>query len=240
MFENHYQLLEKGRKCLRSNEYKEAEKAFSKAVKKKKDSANAWIGLSFSLIGQQRFQDAKDAYVKSKGLMESADSASIEMPFDAKIWLTLVAILRQEGLNDDAQMLENLAMQVLPHDAQGIRSIVGTFLDGGDYKGAEMFCRDLIKAKESAESYYWLCSSLSYQGRIDEAEQACRKTVELDDTHGPGWSYLVWMLFAQGRNEEADQAARHTRKLMAGNMNLIRNTEAMWEEAKRKYRESRP
>ncbi|MHA2302684.1 MAG: hypothetical protein ACXACD_17195 [Candidatus Thorarchaeota archaeon] len=223
---------------MRSNVYKDAEKAFSKAIKKKNDSPNAWMGLSLSLIGLQRFRDVKDAYVKMKGFMEAADSASFDMPFNAKIWLTLVAILKQEGLNDDAQMLEAMAMQVLPHNTQGIRDVVGAFLDRGDYRGGEMFCRDLIMAKESAESYYWLCTSLSYQGRMDEAEQACRKTIELDDTHGPGWSYLVWMLYAQGRNQEADEAARHARKLIAGNMNLMRNTEAMWEEAKRKYRES--
>ena len=79
---------------------------------------------------------------------------------------------------------------------------------------------DLAESTASSTDYrdqIWLGAVLNAANRVDEAEQAYRRAVELGEDVGSPWVALVQFLVARGRVEAADEAIAAARGKIVGN-----------------------
>jgi serine/threonine-protein kinase len=111
---------------------------------------------------------------------------------------------------DEARQAADKAVSLAP-DLPEVRMTVGLLAmnPGLDFAGGEKeFRRVLQPSPNNAAAKNGLCLSLLAQGRLTEAEEACRAALLLDPLLTNLWFNLGRITVGTGRNKEADEAFR--------------------------------
>jgi serine/threonine-protein kinase len=111
---------------------------------------------------------------------------------------------------DDARQAADKAVSLAP-DMPEVRMTVGLLAmnPGLDFPAAEKeFRRILQSSPNNAQAKNGLTLSLLAQGRLTEAEQACRETLSLDPLLTTLWYNLGRIALGTGRYKEAEEAFR--------------------------------
>jgi TolB-like protein/cytochrome c-type biogenesis protein CcmH/NrfG len=119
---------------------------------------------------------------------------------------------------EEARQAADKAVSLAP-DLPEVRMTVGllAMTPGLDFSGAEKeFRRVLQSSPNNAAAKNALTLSLLAQGRVTEAEEACREALLLDPLLTTLWYNLGRMMAGTGRYKEADEALRKGLELQPG------------------------
>jgi tetratricopeptide (TPR) repeat protein len=119
------------------------------------------------------------------------------------------------GRNERALAGLNRMLQLWPDDGYVLSSRSHLHAQAGRREAAIADARALVAAHptRSAADWFNLAFLLEAEMRLDEAESAFRKAVELDDKLDRAWYGLGLTLIRLGRHDEAVKALERTTKL---------------------------
>jgi TolB-like protein/Tfp pilus assembly protein PilF len=184
--------------------------SYTKAIELDPDYALAWSGLArnwTALGGSFEGPQAQEAYAKAR---EAADRALALSPGLAAAHLARGDLLQAADFNwHGAQVEYRRALELAPNDAQvkfDLGNLLATF---GEIEPAVELTRQALATEPLRANWYdWLASYLSGLNRLDEADRAVRKAIELQ----PGASFyhrqLTIIEIQRGKAQAALAAAQ--------------------------------
>lgn len=103
-------------------------------------------------------------------------------------------------------------MNAIPSDA------IAAAARAGDLPRVEQLCRAVLATQpEREDAWFFLATSLHYQGRGEEALPAYRKLTELSPANSTHWSNYATVLLESGATEEAERAFEESIRLDPAN-----------------------
>ena len=108
---------------------------------------------------------------------------------------------------DEAEVAYHKALECNAEDTSALEALGILAHSKGRHEGARNFFKVVNRLRPDYSRGWRLTSSaLARLGRCKEAETACRRSLELDDTNVFGWSTLIEVLEQSDRAEEAREA----------------------------------
>jgi tetratricopeptide (TPR) repeat protein len=214
---------------LRQHRYGEAEAAYRKALRLKRDWANAYSNLSVALSGQQKYSQAEAACRKAIHLKPDCAAALLNLanalqcqgehteaeaacrkalglkPDYAEAYTNLGNALLAQGKFGAGEAAYRKALALKPDLAEAHVNLGNIWMAQKRYGKAEAAYRKGIRLKpDSAEAYSNLGAALISQKKYGQAEAACRKALELRPDLPQAYQGLGTVLLAQGKHREAE------------------------------------
>jgi TolB-like protein/Tfp pilus assembly protein PilF len=173
--------------------------------------ALAWSGLSeaWTQLGAEFLEGApmQEAYAKARA---SADRALVLSPDLAAAHLARGVLLQKADLNwRGAETEYRRAMALAPDDGAAKFWYGHQLASLGDVESAIALTRQALATEPlRADWYWWLAAYLSGVSRLDEAEQAMRRAIELQPTAAGYHQQLTIIEIQRGDAEAAVAAAQ--------------------------------
>jgi len=169
---------------------------FREAVRLSPDSVGARANLAAALSRRGDFEAA----------VEQLREAVRLRPHHAGLQANLASMLLRAGRTEEAQNLAIAVLQGSPDDSRA-HEVLGVVQALRGDPGADAQLR--LAGRESSRGQLWVAVALSLmrEGRIDEAERALRKAVEVEPTLPSAHTNLGVLLARTGRLDDALESA---------------------------------
>jgi len=191
-------------------DYRKAIDFYREAVRLDPRYALAWTELSISWMNLSRKflngQEAQDAYAQALAAAQSA------LALDPKLAAAHTArglVLESNFDWKGAEAEFRRAIELAPHDDAPKATLADLMATLGHPEQAVELAREELKSDPlCASCYHWLASYLSALDRLDEAEQAIRKAIELQPSHADFYTQLTVIAIQRGDAKAALDAAQ--------------------------------
>ena len=191
-------------------DYRKAIDFYREAVRLDPRYALAWTELSISWMNLSRKflngQEAQDAYAQALAAAQSA------LALDPKLAAAHTArglVLESNFDWKGAEAEFRRAIELAPHDDAPKATLADLMATLGHPEQAVELAREELKSDPlCASCYHWLASYLSALDRLDEAEQAIRKAIELQPGHADFYTQLTVIAIQRGDAKAALDAAQ--------------------------------
>ena len=191
-------------------DYRKAIDFYREAVRLDPRYALAWTELSISWMNLSRKflngQEAQDAYAQALAAAQSA------LALDPKLAAAHTArglVLESNFDWKGAEAEFRRAIELAPHDDAPKATLADLMATLGHPEQAVELAREELKSDPlCASCYHWLASYLSALDRLDEAEQAIRKAIELQPGHADFYTQLTVVAIQRGDAKAALDAAQ--------------------------------
>ena len=191
-------------------DYRKAIDFYREAVRLDPRYALAWTELSISWMNLSRKflngQEAQDAYAQALAAAQSA------LALDPKLAAAHTArglVLESNFDWKGAEAEFRRAIELAPHDDAPKATLADLMATLGHPEQAVGLAREELKSDPlCASCYHWLASYLSALDRLDEAEQAIRKAIELQPGHADFYTQLTVIAIQRGDAKAALDAAQ--------------------------------
>ena len=185
--------------------------SFEEATRHDPEYAMAWAALGGALGLRGSFLSIKDLLLRAVEMERRALALDSELG-DAHNWLG--SALLGLGRVDEAIAAIKEAIRLDPENGMAHQGLARAYWVGkGDFASAiPEFQRSIELNPEAGYSYLQLGLLLTWEGRYEEAEQVCRRAVELQDEYLSGNAGLQvvganarlgYVYYLQGRYDEA-------------------------------------
>ena len=185
--------------------------AFEDATRLDPEYARAWAALGGALSLKGSFLSMKEVVAKAIELEQRALSLNPNLA-EAHTWLG--SALLNKGKIDEAITSMKEAVRLDPEDGQAHQGLARAYWVGkGNFAAAiPEFQKSIELNPEAGYSYLQLGLLLAWEGRYDEAEQICRRAVELQEQYLSGDAGLQvvgangrlgYVFYLQGRHADA-------------------------------------
>ena len=191
-------------------DYRKAIDFYREAVRLDPRYALAWTELSISWMNLSRKflngQEAQDAYAQA---LAAAQSALALDPNLAAAHTARGLVLESNFDWKGAEAEFRRAIELAPHDDAPKATLADLMATLGHPEQAVGLAREELKSDPlCASCYHWLASYLSALDRLDEAEQAIRKAIELQPGHADFYTQLTVIAIQRGDAKAALDAAQ--------------------------------
>jgi len=191
-------------------DYRKAIDFYREAVRLDPRYALAWTELSISWMNLSRKflngQEAQDAYAQA---LAAAQSALALDPNLAAAHTARGLVLESNFDWKGAEAEFRRAIELAPHDDAPKATLADLMATLGHPEQAVELAREELKSDPlCASCYHWLASYLSALDRLDEAEQAIRKAIELQPGHADFYTQLTVIAIQRGDAKAALDAAQ--------------------------------
>jgi tetratricopeptide (TPR) repeat protein len=192
-------------------DYRKAIDFYREAVRLDPRYALAWTELSISWLNLSRkFLNGDEA---QKAYGQALAAAECALALDPNLAAAHTARgLVLESANFDWQGAEvelRRAIELAPHDDAAKTTLADLLATRGHPEQAvDLVREELTSDPLCASCYHWLASYLSPLERLDEAEQAIRKAIELQPEHADFYTQLTVIAIQRGDARAALDAAQ--------------------------------
>jgi tetratricopeptide (TPR) repeat protein len=184
---------------LRRGDRGEALAWFERAVARRDDYAEAWVGCGLALQGLKRLQEAMTAYTRALQLR----------PVDPVTWYNVAVVLDGLGACQEALGALDTALSQDPayRAALALRCALLDRLGRSEVclDAAEAFCR---LAPNDGEALRCLGDARQRLGLLDEALAAYKQSIKLDPSSAAAWANRARALASLDRDDEAGASIR--------------------------------
>jgi protein O-GlcNAc transferase len=174
---------------LERERWDEAIESFEAFLDLAPDDAEAHNNLGYALERVNRLKDAADAYQRATELA----------PTSPEIANNVGSALTRLGRSDEAEIYFQRALHLDPGKWQNMAHMAGMFINRHEFQRAVSIYRVLLAEKpDSTNLYSDLGVALSLDGRLDEANEAFQRALEIDPDNAAALNNLGGNLVAQG------------------------------------------
>jgi Tfp pilus assembly protein PilF len=166
--------------------------------------SQAWLGLSGKYLGGGAGQQA---YAQARAAADTALSLAPDLAAAQVAHATLLSRVDFDWASSEAAYRR--AAQLAPNDAFALHNLGILLAQRGQLEQAVAVCRQALATEPlNGNLHIWLGTYLSALGRLDEAEQATRKGIELSPIAESFFTQLALIGIQRGDAAAALEAAR--------------------------------
>ena len=192
-------------------DYRKAIDFYQNAIRLDPRYALAWSNLSITWINLSRKfltgEEAQKAYAQARAAAESALALD---PNLAAAHTARGLVLESADFDwKGAEAEYRRAIELAPHDDAPKTTLADLLAtQGHPDQAVELAREELTSDPLCASCYHWLSNYLSPLGRLDEAEEAIRKAIELQPGHADFYTQLTVIAIQRGDAKAALNAAQ--------------------------------
>jgi tetratricopeptide (TPR) repeat protein len=194
----------------------EAMAAYRQAIRYEPTLLRPYVGLSFELGKQERWQETADV------LLEAINSGPAIVEHDSQtaflVFGNLASALRRLGRLEESEGMFRRAIQINPADAECHNRFGYLLAEQRRYEEAEAEFRESVRRDTTfALGHYNLGVTLRTIGRSTEAKEAFLEAIRCEPDYADAYEHLGDLLLDGNQNAAAVENFRHVLRIDPGN-----------------------